>query len=105
MAPWTWWSRSPPGIATPSKKRRTERWVLGIRYWGIRWYSANTQYLIPPVTRYLLTRTVPHPTHTTRIRSLRDVAPGVRELTLSPREEPLHFKAGQWLSLNLPLGE
>jgi len=48
---------------------------------------------------------VPTATHTTHIQSFRDVAPGVREFTLAPPEEPLAFEPGQWLSLHLPVGE
>lgn len=44
-------------------------------------------------------------TRETTIRSLRDVAPGVRELTLAPPVERLSFLPGQWLSLHLPVGE
>jgi NAD(P)H-flavin reductase len=36
---------------------------------------------------------------------VRDVARGVREITLAPPPEPVEFRPGQWLSLHLPVGE
>lgn len=48
---------------------------------------------------------MPGPTYTAPITSVRDVAPDVRELTLAPPSERLEFKPGQWLSLQLPVGE
>lgn len=45
------------------------------------------------------------PTYTTHIRSIRDVAPGVREFVLDPPAEPITFEAGQWLSLHLPVDD
>lgn len=47
-------------------------------------------------------------TYASRVTALRDVAPEVRELTLSapvPDGPPLEFLPGQWLSLHLPVGE
>jgi NAD(P)H-flavin reductase len=43
------------------------------------------------------------PTQTTVIRSVRDVAPGVREIVLAPPPERMDFVPGQWLSLHLPI--
>src|SRR5262249_21092277 len=48
---------------------------------------------------------VPHETFTTTVRSRRDVAPDVRELILEPPAQPVEFRAGQWMSLHLPVGE
>ena len=45
------------------------------------------------------------PTYTTRITAVRDVAPEVREITLAPPGERIDFRPGQWLSLQLPVGE
>ena len=42
---------------------------------------------------------------TTTVSAIRDVAPEVRELTLSAPPEPLEFAPGQWISLHLPVGE
>jgi ferredoxin-NADP reductase len=39
------------------------------------------------------------------VTAVRDVAEGVRELTLSPPSEPLEWEPGQWISLHLPVGE
>src|SRR6185312_8004095 len=44
------------------------------------------------------------PTFTARIAGARMLAPNVRELVLE-REEPLAFEAGQWVSLQLPVGK
>lgn len=45
------------------------------------------------------------PTYTTTIRSIRDVAPAVREFVLDPPSEPIKYEAGQWLSLHLPVDD
>jgi ferredoxin-NADP reductase len=45
------------------------------------------------------------PATTAPVTAVRDVARGVREITLAPPAEPVEFKAGQWLSLHLPIGE
>ncbi|MFN3648910.1 MAG: ferredoxin--NADP reductase [Armatimonadota bacterium] len=45
------------------------------------------------------------PTTTTTVKAVREVAPGVREIVLAAPAEPLSFRAGQWLSLHLPVGE
>jgi NAD(P)H-flavin reductase len=45
------------------------------------------------------------PIYTTQIRSIREVAPEVREITLAPPAEPFDFLPGQWISLQLPVGE
>ncbi|MGH7167379.1 MAG: ferredoxin--NADP reductase [Nitrospiraceae bacterium] len=37
--------------------------------------------------------------------SVRDVTPSVRELVLSPLEQAIHFRPGQWVSLKLPVGQ
>ena len=37
--------------------------------------------------------------------SVRDLTPSVRELVLSPLEQAIHFRPGQWVSLKLPVGE
>jgi NAD(P)H-flavin reductase len=50
-------------------------------------------------------QTVPREAYTTLIRSVRDVAPEVREVVLRAPEEPLDYKPGQWISLHLPVGE
>lgn len=48
---------------------------------------------------------MPAPSFTTTVRSVRDVAPEVREITLDAPETPLSFAPGQWISLQLPVGE
>jgi len=48
---------------------------------------------------------MPSPTYETRVRALRDVAPGVREVTLEPPAEPFSYEAGQWIGLHLPIGD
>lgn len=48
---------------------------------------------------------MPHPTQTSEITAVRDVAPGVREIALAAPAERVEFKPGQWLSLHLPVGE
>ncbi len=45
------------------------------------------------------------PTQTTTITAIREVVPGVREITLAPPPERVDFRPGQWLSLQLPVGE
>lgn len=41
-----------------------------------------------------------------RLAKVRDLAPGVRELTFARADgEPLSYEAGQWVNLLLPLGE
>lgn len=37
--------------------------------------------------------------------SVRSLSPGVRELVLSPLERKISFRPGQWVSLQLPVGE
>src|SRR3954466_4528044 len=46
-----------------------------------------------------------HETVTTTITAIRDVAPGVREITLATPERQIDFKPGQWVSLHLPVGQ
>jgi ferredoxin-NADP reductase len=48
---------------------------------------------------------MPQPTQTTRVISVSEVAPGVREIVLAPPAERLEFTPGQWISLHLPVGE
>lgn len=48
---------------------------------------------------------MPPPTFTTQVTAAREVAPGVRELTLAPVDPPLAWEPGQWVSLHLPVGE
>lgn len=48
---------------------------------------------------------MPQPTQQTFVQAYRDVAPGVREITLAPPAPPVHFAPGQWISLHLPVGE
>lgn len=48
---------------------------------------------------------MPKETQSTTVTALRDVAPGVREITLASPAEPLAFAPGQWISLHLPVGE
>jgi len=47
---------------------------------------------------------MPAPVTTTQITAIRDVAPEVQEFTLAPAE-PVAFQPGQWISLQLPVGE
>src|SRR5688572_23163284 len=46
-----------------------------------------------------------HPTQTTTVREVREIAPHVREIVLEPPPERVEFRPGQWLSLHLPVGE
>jgi NAD(P)H-flavin reductase len=39
------------------------------------------------------------------LEEVRALAPHVRQLVLAVAGEPLHYQAGQWLSLSLPIGE
>ena len=39
------------------------------------------------------------------VLSVRDLAPRVRELILSPLEQKISFRPGQWISLQLPVGK
>lgn len=48
---------------------------------------------------------MPPPTFTTHLASFRDVAQDVREFTLAAPVEALSWRAGQWISLHLPVGE
>lgn len=48
---------------------------------------------------------MPQPTQQTSVIAVREVAPGVREITLAPPPEPVAFAGGQWISLHLPVGE
>lgn len=48
---------------------------------------------------------MPPPTHTATVIATREVAPEVRELTLSAPSPPIEWAPGQWISLHLPLGE
>lgn len=43
------------------------------------------------------------PVQSARVLTVRTLSPGVRELTLRPETEPLRFKPGQWVSLQIPL--
>lgn len=45
------------------------------------------------------------PDFTSTVLGMRDVAPDVREITLSAPSVPFTFAAGQWVSLHLPIGE
>ena len=38
------------------------------------------------------------------VLSATDLTPGVRQLVILPREQPIDFKPGQWVSLKLPVG-
>ena len=44
------------------------------------------------------------PTIQARIERVRSLAPDVREVVLAPLGAPLAFKAGQWISVQLPIG-
>lgn len=48
---------------------------------------------------------MPLPTQTTRLEAIRPLSPRVREFHLAPPPEPIHFLPGQWISLQLPVGE
>ncbi len=48
---------------------------------------------------------MPGPLYTTQVTAARELAPGVREIVLAPPPAPLSFLPGQWLSLQLPVGE
>lgn len=45
------------------------------------------------------------PTQPAAVVGVRDLTHSVRELILSPQEQPVHFRPGQWVSLKLPVGE
>jgi phenol hydroxylase P5 protein len=45
------------------------------------------------------------PTQQAELLGVRALAPGVRELVIRPRGEPVRFAPGQWISLHLPVGE
>lgn len=45
------------------------------------------------------------PTQKARLLSVRSLSPAVRELVLVPTEYKISFKPGQWVSLQLPVGE
>lgn len=47
---------------------------------------------------------MPEPTLSATVLSIIDLTPHVRQLVLLPRSEPFRFKAGQWISLLLPVG-
>ena len=38
------------------------------------------------------------------VLSATDLTPQARQLVVLPKEQPLTFKAGQWVSLKLPVG-
>jgi phenol hydroxylase P5 protein len=42
---------------------------------------------------------------TARVRSVREVVPGVREITMDAPSEPVDFLPGQWFSFHLPVSE
>lgn len=48
---------------------------------------------------------MPAETVTARVRSVREVVPGVREITLDAPSEPVDFLPGQWFSFHLPVSE
>lgn len=48
---------------------------------------------------------MPPPKTTTHITAVRDVVPGVRELTLAAPDPVVSYLPGQWISLSLPVGE
>ncbi|HET8580464.1 MAG TPA: FAD-binding oxidoreductase, partial [Nitrospiraceae bacterium] len=45
------------------------------------------------------------PTQQAQVVSVRSLSPTVRELVLSPLERKIFFRPGQWVSLQLPVGE
>lgn len=45
------------------------------------------------------------PTQQAQVVSVRSLSPTVRELVLSPLEQKICFRPGQWVSLQLPVGE
>jgi ferredoxin-NADP reductase len=48
---------------------------------------------------------MPSETVTARVRSVREVVPGVREITLDAPSRPVSFEPGQWFSFHLPVSE
>jgi ferredoxin-NADP reductase len=48
---------------------------------------------------------MPAETVTARVRSVREVVPGVREITLDAPSGPVDFLPGQWFSFHLPISE
>jgi ferredoxin-NADP reductase len=44
------------------------------------------------------------PAQDAEVVRVRQLSPLVRELTLAPLQQPVHFQPGQWISLRLPIG-